>query len=105
MSLNCKKCGHEIDGNSPVCMYCGATISDSNLSQEAKERIEKEACKKDSNAGTSIKAFGALLIIIGIIADIISMFLVFSGSYASFGGIIIFGTIVFIIGLAIVSNS
>ncbi len=91
-------------------MYCGAAITDASISQEAKDRMQEhmqqEASKQAiSNAGTSAKAFGAMLIIIGILADVISMFLIFSGGVSAFSVITIGGTIAFLIGLAIVSNS
>lgn len=69
------------------------------------ERMEQENNKPTSNTGTSAKAFGALLIISGIIIDVISMFLIFSSSFSSFGTLTIIGTIAFLIGLAIISNS
>ena len=70
-----------------------------------KERMEQENNKPTFNTGTSAKAFGALLIISGIIIDVISMFLIFSSSFSAFGTLTIIGTIAFLIGLAIISNS
>ena len=65
--------------------------------------IEKLNLQKISH--TAAKAFGALLIISGIIIDVISMFLIFSSSFSAFGTLTIIGTIAFLIGLAIISNS
>lgn len=42
MAKVCEKCGCEIDGNSPICMNCGAAIHTSLLTDDAKEKIEKQ---------------------------------------------------------------
>ena len=105
MSLTCKNCGHNIDKNSPICMHCGTAIPDADISISVKERMEQESCKKSSDIGSSIKAFGAFLIIIGIIVDVISMFMISSSDFGSFSVLTIIGTIAFLIGLAIVANS
>lgn len=105
MGAVCKNCGKEIDGNSPICMYCGVAISDSDMTLETKERMEKEDKQKSSDVGASVKAVGAMLIIIGLLADVVSMFLVFSSSFEAFNILTIIGTISFLLGLAIVSNS
>ncbi len=106
MDTKCKKCGHEIDGNSPVCMYCGAVIPDVNLSQETKERLDAEKGDPHSSSdGSSVKALGAVLIILGILADVISMFMINSSDFGSFGTITIAGTVCFLIGIALFSNS
>ena len=105
MAATCKKCGHEIDGKSPICMYCGAAVDDADITFETKERMQQEASKTTSNVGTSVKAFGAFLIILGILADVVSMFLIFSADSAGFSVVTIAGTIAFLIGIAIVSNS
>ena len=106
MPALCEKCGKEIDGNSPICMYCGAAISDSNITQETKDRMKAEASNQStSDPGTSLKALGATLIILGILADIISMFLIFSDGFGGFGVLTIGGTISFLIGLALVANT
>lgn len=105
MSVKCKKCGCEIDGNTPICMNCGAAVSESDLTQEAKERLEQE--KHDTHVASgasSAKAFGATLIIIGMLIDVVSMFLIFDGDASSFGMITIIGTILFLAGLFFVSN-
>ncbi len=101
----CEKCGHEIDGNSPICMNCGAAIPESDINQETKERLKKEEHDTHvaSNA-SSPKATGAFLIILGILADIISMFMIFSSDVGAFSVITIGGTICFIIGLMLYSN-
>lgn len=52
--------------------------------------INNETPYPSSNNTSSVKAFGALLIIAGIGADVVSMFMIGSGG---FGGITIFGTI------------
>lgn len=101
----CKKCGCKLDGNSPICMNCGAAVPDSQLSQETKERLETQ--KHDThvaNGASSVKAFGAFLLIIGIIIDVISMFLIFSSDYEMFHALTIGGTISFLIGIALLSN-
>ena len=106
----CKNCGHEVTGDAPICMYCGTLIPESEITQETKKRIsekhvEEVSKNKESSIGVSLKAFGAILIIIGFIADIISMFLIFSADFNSYGAITIFGTIMFFIGIGIVANS
>lgn len=105
MPLICKKCGCEIDGNSPICMNCGTAIPESQLTQETKERLESE--KHDThvaNGASSIKAFGSFLLILGIVIDVISMFLIFSSSYGAFSALTIGGTICFLIGLMLLNN-
>ena len=86
-------------------MYCGAAIPEAHLSEETKNRLRKE--KNDSykspNA-SSTKATGALLIIIGILADVISMFMIFSSDVEAFGIVTIGGTICFVFGLVLFSN-
>ena len=105
MSIKCEKCGQEIDGNSPICMYCGAAIPEAHLSEETKNRLKEE--KNDSykapNA-SSTKATGAFLMILGILADVISMFMIFSSDVEAFGIVTIGGSICFILGLALFSN-
>lgn len=105
MQRLCKNCGNEIDGNSPICMNCGVPVPENEISSSTKARMEQENSKTTSDVGTSIKAFGALLIISGIVIDVISMFLIFSSSFSAFGTLTIIGTIAFLIGLAIISNS
>ncbi len=105
MSVKCEKCGHEVDGDSPICMYCGAALPNSSINQETKERLKAE--EKDSykspNA-SSTKAVGALLLILGILTDVISIFLIYSEGFSSFGAITIGGTICFLIGIVLLSN-
>ena len=101
----CKKCGHEIDDNAPICMYCGTSISESDINQETKSRMEIIANKKEPTGGTKIKAVGAGLLIIGFIADIVSMFLIISNDFSIFNGLTIFGTIIFLIGITLIRNS
>lgn len=106
MYAECKKCGKEIDGNSPICMYCGAAIPENNINLETKERMRVQSSKTSTPGDTSsAKAFGAVLVIIGILADVISMFMIASSSFEAFSGVTIAGTIMFLIGLAIISNS
>lgn len=105
MAAVCKKCGKEIDGKSPICMYCGTVIDDVDIAVETKERMEKESSKPVPNDGSSAKAFGAFLVILGILADVVSMFLIFSADFAGFSVITIAGTIAFLIGIAVISNS
>ena len=106
MNAECKKCGNKIDGNSPICMYCGTAVPDSNINIETKERMKLQSSKSSATGNaTSIKAFGAALVIIGILADVVSMFMIASSSFESFSAVTISGTIMFLIGLAIISNS
>lgn len=105
MASVCEKCGCEIDGSTPICMNCGAPIPDSQLTQETKERLETQ--KHDTHVASgasSVKAFGAFLLIIGSIIDVISMFLIFSSDYEAFNVLTIGGTISFLIGIALLSN-
>ena len=102
----CENCGHKIDGKSPICMHCGAAIADDDILQETKEKMKTNVDNQsESNPGTSVKAIGAALIIIGFFADVISMFLIFSDDFGSFGAVTIAGTISFLIGLALVANN
>ena len=105
MPVVCKKCGHEIDGNSPVCMHCGAAIPDANLNDETRKRLKEEEIDtyKSPNA-SSAKALGAFLLIIGILTDVISMFMINSSDFGSFGALTIGGTICFLIGIMLFSN-
>lgn len=105
MSVKCEKCGHEIDGNSPICMFCGAAIPTENINEETKARLKAEETDsyKSPNA-SSTKAVGAFLIILGMLADVISMFLIFSSDFGSFGAITIGGTICFLLGIFLFSN-
>jgi len=106
MDAECKKCGNKIDGNSPVCMYCGTAVPDSNINLETKERMRVQSSKPSSPGDTSsLKVFGAILVILGILADIIGMFMIASSSFEAFSAVTITGTIMFLIGLAIISNS
>ena len=101
----CEKCGHEVDGNSPVCMYCGAKLPETSLTQETKEGLKKE--EKDtytSPGASSVKALGAFLIILGIIADVFCMMQIGSSDFETYRTFTIGGTICFIIGLALYSN-
>ena len=105
MALICQKCGCEIDGKSPICMNCGATIPDEQISQETKERLKADEHDTHiASNGSSTRALGATLIILGILADVISMFMIFSSDFESFGVITIGGTICFLIGLLLFSN-
>ena len=105
MSVICEKCGHEVEGDSPICMYCGAALPETSISQETKERMKAE--EKDtyqSPNASSTKAVGAFLILVGILSDVISMFMISSDGFEAFGTITICGTICFLIGLALFSN-
>lgn len=105
MSTICEKCGHEVDGNSPICMYCGAALPETSINNETKERLEAEKVDSyQSPNASSTKAFGAFLLILGILADVVSMFLIYSDGFGSFGAVTIGGTICFLIGLALFSN-
>ena len=105
MDLICEKCGCKIDGNSPICMNCGMPIPDSKINQETKERLKAEEhdTHTASNA-SSTRALGAALIIIGILADVISMFMIFSSDIGAFSTLTIGGTICFLIGLLLFNN-
>ena len=101
----CEKCGHEVDGKSPVCMYCGAKLPETSLTQETKERLEKEGKEIHTAAGAStIKAIGAFLIILGILADVFCMMQIGSSDFETYKTFTIGGTICFLIGLALYSN-
>lgn len=100
--MKCEKCGHEIAENSPICMYCGAAASKGSGETASKVQVPTGDGKSSSVDGASLKAFGALLLIAGIIADIISMFWIPSGSVTVFRNILIFGSISSVIGLALV---
>lgn len=105
MTFKCNKCGCEIDGNSPICMNCGAPIPDDQLTQETKERLEME--KNDTHVASgasSVKAFGAFLLILGTIADVISMFLIYSSDYEAVHVLTIGGTISFLVGIMLLRN-
>jgi len=106
MSAICEKCGREIDGKSPICMYCGAAVTDSCLTEETKERLQNEAAKEpEKSIGTNMKAIGAFLVILGILADVISMFMITTSDIGAFSAVTITGTIMFLIGIALISNS
>ena len=101
------KCGHEIDGKSPICMYCGAAIPSSSMSPETKERFQNnngQTQPSSSNSASGVRALGAILLIVGIITDVVSMFMITSGSYGGFSTITIIGTICFLIGLVLFAN-
>jgi len=86
-------------------MNCGATIPDEQISQETKERLKAgEHDTHIASNASSTRALGATLIILGILADVISMFMIFSSDFESFGVITIGGTICFLIGLLLFSN-
>lgn len=105
MASVCEKCGCEIDGSSPICMNCGAPIPDSQLTQETKERLEtQEHDTHVASGASSTKAFGAFLLIIGSIIDVISMFLISSSDFETFNALTIGGTICFLIGITLLSN-
>ena len=105
----CPACGHEVKSNGMICMYCGHNINGSvNANDSIKDLKEKEAGYEQSrsNADTSIRSLGVMLMIIGGACDLISMFLVGGGSYESFSFFTIGGTICFMIGifLAFIGN-
>jgi uncharacterized membrane protein YvbJ len=102
MSAKCENCGHEIDGNSPICMYCGAALKESDMNQETRDRIKTEAVDTHRAANaSSLKAVGAVLMIIGFLTDIISMVMIVSSSYSAFGVVTAIGTVCFILGLVL----
>ena len=86
-------------------MYCGAKLPDTSINQETKERLEAEKIDsyKSPNV-SSTRAVDAFLMILGILADVISMFLIFSDGFGSLGAITIGGTICFLIGILLFSN-
>lgn len=105
MSNKCEKCGHEIDGESPICMNCGFPVPKDNLTEETKKRLEESKVDtvRASNA-SSARAIGAVLIIFGILADVVSMFLIFSEGSAAFSAVTIIGTIITLIGFLLFAN-
>lgn len=101
MDFVCRKCGCEIDGKSPICMNCGAAIPDYQINPATKEKMKTENNAYIESGTSKIKALGAILLIIGISTDVISMFMIFSSEFEVFNAITIFGTICFLIGLAL----
>ena len=86
-------------------MYCGAAVSEADLQPETKERLQMDATDRyRSPNASSVRAFGAVLMIIGILADIVSMVLVFTADSSLFSVVTIGGTIVFILGLVLFRN-
>lgn len=105
--MYCRKCGHEIDGKSPICMYCGSAIPLNYLSPETKERFQNynERPQNSSSGSVSgVKALGAVILIIGIVTDLVSMFMISSGNFSAFNAMTIFGTIAFFVGLVLYAN-
>lgn len=105
MATICKKCGCEVPENSIICMNCGTPVPDIELSQETKERLEVE--KNDTHVASnasSTRALGATLLIGGIVTDVLSMFMISSGSYGSISTLTIVGTVCFLVGLLLFSN-
>ena len=84
-------------------MYCGTEVPESEISPEAKVTMHTSNVPSSSNA-SSAKATGAALIIIGMILDIVSIIMIVSSSYGAFGIVTAIGTILFIIGIALVAN-
>ncbi len=66
--------------------------------------LKNDNTSQSTANASSVKALGAFLIIAGIGADVISMFMISGSSFESFGAITIFGTIAFLAGLALFSN-
>lgn len=104
----CPKCGKVVNEKSIVCMYCGKNINGSNMAnnsvsdlKEKEPYYQKDRMQKDASA----KSLGGVLMAIGIILDIASMFLVGSGSVESFSFCCIGGTICFFIGLFLARGS
>lgn len=100
MALICQRCGCEIDGKSPICMNCGAAIPNEQISKETKERLKAyEHDKHVASNASSIRALGAVLIILSILAGFISMFMIFHSDFELFRIAVIGETICFSIGL------
>lgn len=100
----CPKCGHEVDNTSLICMYCGHNINGSTMANDTiKDLKENEPTyeKNRTNTTASVCSIGLLLMIIGGFCDVISLFLLVSGSYSSVSSISFGGTICFIIGLVL----
>ena len=104
----CPKCGKTVNEKSIVCMYCGKNINGSamanNSVSELKEK-EPEYQKDRIQKNASEKSLGGALMAIGGILDIVSMFMVGSGSVEAFSFCCIGGTICFFIGLFLVRGS
>lgn len=105
----CEKCGYEIEENSLVCMYCGKKttinnkVNEFNTNSEIDSKSTEISSTKTSSNDTeiAIRSLGAFLIALGIISNIISMFMIGTSSIESFKFIMIFGSISFIAGLVL----
>jgi hypothetical protein len=100
-SLVCENCGKELDENAIICGYCGKSIPKNNLSNETVKRIQENEYSDASlkkNTGFTIRLWGEVLMTIGILCDVISMFFI-DGDYIIFSILIPMGTIAFLVGL------
>ena len=106
MENACPKCGHKVDGSTPICMYCGACLPQEMLTSETQKKIVEEMAQPQETHSTAspIRAVGALLMIIGFAIDIATMFMIFSGDLEVFNALTIIGTIAFLLGIALFSN-
>ncbi len=105
MAMVCEKCGSTISEDSLVCMNCGAAAprTAENAEKIAQQKVVDEKKASESNP-YSLKAIGAVLIILGIVADVFSMFLIHSLDFGAFSAVSIFGTISFLIGWLLFAN-
>ena len=105
MAKLCEKCGHEVNENTPICMFCGAPVNDYTESENVKKFKQNELIEnKANNFVGGIKGFGAILLIIGGLLDLISIITIVTGEIESSGVLSVIGTILFIAGIGIISN-
>lgn len=105
-STLCPACGAKVLQSEKVCSKCGA-VNYRNI--EVRNRVISEnqkyikTAKKINKAGGILKVFGILLIVFGVLVDIVTTFLLFTDSGSELFILLPFGTIAFIVGMAILS--
>lgn len=119
--MYCSKCGTEMPDGASFCPKCGESTSPNQVNDDLNtildsaffsptqkvilkpdEQTPKKEVKDSSKtmAGSS-KSLGTVLIILGIVCDVISMFMIGSSSFEDFKFITIAGTICFLVGLCL----